>query len=127
MFSYLERYPIMEHVPLPSVPKRLLQAASAIQEDPTIPATVPAETFAFLHRLGTHGDHSSKPLGQFLLTTLPSQFTDSLLRVILPNDYHELRDELEERQRGPHHELRLQTVQRSSGIHLLLVIADASR
>jgi hypothetical protein len=89
----------MSHVPLPSVPEKLLRCASSIHEDAFIPASVPVETFAFLHKLGTRCDHSEKPLGRFLLLVRASQLKDAVLQIVLPSGYHKLREELEGRQR----------------------------
>ncbi len=89
----------MQHTRLHSTQRMLFRCAHSLHEDALIPASFPVETFQFLHRLRRQCDHSSKPLGRFLLLISQTQFEDAILRVVLSSDYNELRNELEERQR----------------------------
>lgn len=85
----------MQHASLSSVPRMLLRVASSINDDAFIPLRVPAPTIAFLHRLGKQCDHSTKPLGRFLLLVPCSQLVNQIIRSMLPGEFQELRAELE--------------------------------
>ena len=89
----------MGHAPLPSVPKMLLRFASLINDDASIPLHLPPETIIFLHRLGTECDHSIKPLGRFLLLMRASDLVDEVVRILMPAEFCDLRNELERAQR----------------------------
>jgi hypothetical protein len=84
----------MQHAPLFSVPRMLLRVASSINEDTTLPLRVPVLTISFLRRLGSQCDHSTKPLGRFLLLVPCSRLVDELARILLPGEFQELRAEL---------------------------------
>jgi hypothetical protein len=73
----------------------LLQVASSISEDTTLPLRVPDLTISFLRRLGSQCDHSTKPLGRFLLLVRCSRLVDEIIRILLPKEFQDLRAELE--------------------------------
>jgi len=73
----------------------LLRVASSINEDTTLPLRVPVLTISFLRRLGSQCDHSTKPLGRFLLLVPCSRLVDEISRILLPREFQELRAELE--------------------------------
>ena len=83
----------VQHAPLYSVPPKLLRAASLIIEDSTLPLRVPIATNDFLHRLGRQCDHSTKPLGRFLLLVSSSRLSEEIIRILLPREFQELRTE----------------------------------
>ncbi|HUE69459.1 MAG TPA: hypothetical protein VMP01_01110 [Pirellulaceae bacterium] len=85
----------MADVPLHYGPKKLLNAASRLNDDPLTPLHVPPLTIAFLHKLGRHCDHSSKPLGRFLLRIGLQQLIDQIARALLPPKYWELDTEID--------------------------------
>lgn len=85
----------MPHAPLSSVPQMLLRVASSINEDTTLPLRVPILTVGFLRRLGRQCDHSTKPLGRFLLLVTCSRLVDEIIRILLPREIQKLRAELE--------------------------------
>ncbi|MEX0710842.1 MAG: hypothetical protein WD278_00745 [Pirellulales bacterium] len=93
----------MQHALLPSVPKKLLGIASSINNDASIPLRVPEATTGFLHRLGKQCDHSTKPLGRFLLLVPTSQLVDQIIHTVLPADFNAIRDELERLQYEKEH------------------------
>src|SRR5271168_5412290 len=84
----------MQGAPLTSVLRMLLRVATSINEDPCLPVRVPDSTIAFLHRLGEHCDHSTKPLGRFLALFSRSQLGDEIIRSLLPAEFRGLREEL---------------------------------
>jgi UvrB/uvrC motif. len=77
----------------------LLQVASSINEDTTQPLRVPVLTIRFLHLLGRQCDHSTKPLGRFLLLIPHSRLVDEIGRLLLPSEFWESRAERERLQR----------------------------
>ena len=85
----------MEELPLRSLLKMLLQAASTIQDCDLARLHVPVATFLFLHRLARHCDHSAKPLGEFLALISASQLADEIIRGFLPAEFDDVRTELE--------------------------------
>jgi hypothetical protein len=85
----------MQHAPLLSVPRMLLRVASSINEDTTLPLRVPDLTISFLRRLCSQCDHSTKPLGRFLLLVPCSRLVDEIIRILLPKELQDLRAELE--------------------------------
>src|SRR5579872_4061627 len=86
----------MQHAPLYSVPRMLLQVASSINDDTSLPLRVPDSTINFLHELGKQCNHSTKPLGRFLLTVRCSQLADQVIRLVLPEEFFKLRMELQD-------------------------------
>jgi hypothetical protein len=78
----------------------LLRVASSINGDSSSPLRVPTPTIDFLRRLGEQCDHSTKPLGRFLLGVPTARLTAEIVRGLLPKDFHELRSELEELERA---------------------------
>lgn len=77
----------------------LLRFASLINDDTSIPLHLPPETIVFLHRLGTQCDHSIKPLGRFLLLVRASDLVDAVVRILMPAEFCDLRNELGRTQR----------------------------
>lgn len=84
----------VQHAGLHFVPQMLLQVASSINKDTMLPLHVPVATIYFLRRLGSRCDHSTKPLGRFLLLVPSSGLVDEIIRILLPEEFHELRAEL---------------------------------
>jgi hypothetical protein len=73
----------------------LLRVASSINEDTTLPLRVSVLTVSFLQRLSRQCDHSTKPLGRFLLLIPCSRMVDEIIRIVLPGEFQELRAESE--------------------------------
>jgi hypothetical protein len=73
----------------------LLRLASSLNDDATLPLRVTVATSEFLHRLGRQCDHSTKPLGRFLLLVSRSRLSDEIVRILLPREFQELHAELE--------------------------------
>ena len=77
----------------------LLRFASSINQDDLIPLYVPETTIAFLRRLGQQCDHSSKPLGRFLLGIRSTQLADAVIAIVLPQEFNDLRVKIDHVQR----------------------------
>ncbi len=81
--------------PLSLIPTMLLDCATSLNNDDSMPVRVPATTFAFLHQLGQECDNIEKPLARFLDRVTKSQLTESILVSVLPHEYRAIRDELD--------------------------------
>jgi hypothetical protein len=84
----------MQHATLSTPPRTLLRVASSINDDALLPLRVPAPTIAFLHLLGKQCEHSTKPLGSFLLRVQSSQLADEIIRIVSPAELQTLRAEI---------------------------------
>ena len=73
----------------------LLRSASQLHSDPLIPVTFPPMTFIFLRRLVSNQDNSRIDLLDFLLTD-GWLWNEELIRILLPQQYHNLVEQLEE-------------------------------
>ncbi len=73
----------------------LIDCASSLNDDDSLPVRVPAPTFAYLHWLAQECTNRDKPLARFLHNLLPSALADAILRAVLPQDCHKIRAELD--------------------------------
>ena len=85
----------MEDWPLTSVTKKLLEAASIVQNYDLLRLQVSAPLFLFLHRLARQCDHSAKQLGRFLALISATELAEEITRDLSPAEFKEFRTQID--------------------------------